>query len=205
MSAGGTNLSWWSFRSFVGRCDAWWNQWNKTNLHSGVHIASSLQDIVLWSELMRIAGFFINSLWPSGAIWHQTYGHHWFRKWFLAWKVPSHYLNNADLLSIKSLAPGKLEWNFSFVIFKGIFVIAGWGISCEITLIWMPLDLTDDQSTLIQVMAYLTHSPWTKWPPFCRCFFPEAFSLMKSFVFRMKFHWSLFLMVQLTITQHWFR
>ena len=53
-----------------------------------------------------------------------------------------------------SLAPGKFEWNFRCVIFKRILVIAGWGISCEIGLIWMSLDLTDDQSTLVLVMAW---------------------------------------------------
>ena len=30
----------------------------------------------------------------------------------------------------------------------------GWGISCEIALRWMQLDLTDDKSTLVQVMAW---------------------------------------------------
>ena len=30
----------------------------------------------------------------------------------------------------------------------------GWGISYEIALKWMPLDLTDDKSTLVQVMAW---------------------------------------------------
>ena len=30
----------------------------------------------------------------------------------------------------------------------------GWGISNEIALRWMPLDLTDDKSTLVQVMAW---------------------------------------------------
>ena len=30
----------------------------------------------------------------------------------------------------------------------------GWGISYEIVLRWMPLDLTDDKSTLVQVMAW---------------------------------------------------
>ena len=30
----------------------------------------------------------------------------------------------------------------------------GWGISCKIALRWMPLDLTDDKSTLVQVMAW---------------------------------------------------
>ena len=33
-------------------------------------------------------------------------------------------------------------------------MIDGWGISCEIALIWMSLDFTDDQSTLVQVMAW---------------------------------------------------
>ena len=33
----------------------------------------------------------------------------------------------------------------------------------------------------------------------------DAFSWMKSFVFWLKFHWSLFLRVQLTIIKHWFK
>ena len=39
------------------------------------------------------------------------------------------------------------------VIFKLISVTDGWGISCKIALSWMPLDLTDDKSTLVQLMA----------------------------------------------------
>ena len=35
--------------------------------------------------------------------------------------------------------------------------------------------------------------------------FSDVFSWMKNFVFWLKFHWSLFLRAQLTITQHWFR
>ena len=30
----------------------------------------------------------------------------------------------------------------------------GWCISCEIALMWMSMDLTDDKSTLVQVMAW---------------------------------------------------
>ena len=48
-----------------------------------------------------------------------------------------------------SLAPGKFQWNFRQVIFKQILVIDGWSISCEIALIWMTLDFTNDQSTLV--------------------------------------------------------
>ena len=53
-----------------------------------------------------------------------------------------------------SLAPGKFELNFRYVIFKQILLIDGWGISCETALIWMSPDFTDDQSMLVQVMAW---------------------------------------------------
>ena len=35
-----------------------------------------------------------------------------------------------------------------------ILVIDGWGISCAVALVWMLLDFTDDQSTLVQAMAW---------------------------------------------------
>ena len=35
-----------------------------------------------------------------------------------------------------------------------MLVNGGWGISYEIALRWMPLDLADDKSTLVQVMAW---------------------------------------------------
>ena len=46
----------------------------------------------------------------------------------------------------------------------------GWGISCKIALRWMPLDLTDDKSTLVQVMAWCrqatSHYLSQCWPRF---------------------------------------
>ena len=53
-----------------------------------------------------------------------------------------------------SLVPGRFQFNFREVIFKLNLVNGGWGISYEIALRWMPLDLTDDKSTLVQVMAW---------------------------------------------------
>ena len=53
-----------------------------------------------------------------------------------------------------SLDPGRFEWNFRQVIFKLISVINGWGIFCEMIPRRMWLDLTDDKSTLVQVMAW---------------------------------------------------
>ena len=50
--------------------------------------------------------------------------------------------------------PGKFEWNFRHVIFKQILVIDDWGISYEIALTWKPQDLTDDKSTLVQLIAW---------------------------------------------------
>ena len=55
---------------------------------------------------------------------------------------------------INSLAPGRIECSSRSVIFKLIQVIGGWDISYEIALILMSLDLPDDKSTVVQVMAW---------------------------------------------------
>ena len=55
---------------------------------------------------------------------------------------------------VNSLAPGRFQFNFRKVIFKLRLVNGGWGIPYEIALRWIPLDLTDDMSTLVQVMAW---------------------------------------------------
>ena len=64
----------------------------------------------------------------------------------LIWMMMTQFFN--------SLAPGKFELNFRYVIFKQILEIDVWGVSSEIAPIWMSLDFTDDQSTLVQVMAW---------------------------------------------------
>ena len=71
-----------------------------------------------------------------------------------------------------SLAPGKFERNFRHVIFKQILMIDVWGFSCEIALLWMSLDFIDDQSTLVQVMAWCrqatSHCFGQFWPDLSR-------------------------------------
>ena len=124
----------------------------------------------------------------------------------------------------------------------------GCDISSEIALTWTSLDLSDDKSTLVQVMAWcrqatshylnqcwprslppygvtraqwvkeaiwqhrsgsmlvqLTHWGRDKMAAVSQTMFSNAFSCMKMYEFRIKFHWSLFLWFQLTIYQHWFR
>ena len=89
----------------------------------------------------------------------------WFELWLNAEEAKSHNLNQWWLISqiqicfpgprwVNSLAPGWFEWNFNQAVFKLILVTDGWGIFCETTLRWMSLDLTDEKSTLVQVMAW---------------------------------------------------
>ena len=80
----------------------------------------------------------------------------------MAWcrQATSHYLSQCWPRPLSPygannlLAPGKFQFNFRKSIFKLILVNGGWGISYKIALIWMPLDLTDDKSTSVQVMAW---------------------------------------------------
>ena len=53
-----------------------------------------------------------------------------------------------------SLIPGRFECYFRLMSLKLNLVIDGWGFFCETALRWMSLDLTDDKSTLVQVMAW---------------------------------------------------
>ena len=51
----------------------------------------------------------------------------------------------------------------------------------------------------------LTHWGWDKMDAISQTTLSNAFLYMKMLKFWLKFHWSLFLRVQLTIFQHWFR
>ena len=51
----------------------------------------------------------------------------------------------------------------------------------------------------------LTHWGWDKIAAIFQTTFSNAFSSLKMYQFLLRFHWSLFLSVQLTIFQHWFR
>ena len=53
-----------------------------------------------------------------------------------------------------SLAPGKSECDYKYVIFNLVLLIGIFRSSHDNALWWMPQDLTDDKSTLVQVMAW---------------------------------------------------
>ena len=71
-------------------------------------------------------------------------------------RLPGEFLltNIILFLLTKSLAPERFQFNFREVIFKLNLINGGWGNSYEIALRWMQLDLTDDTSRLVQVMAW---------------------------------------------------
>ena len=52
---------------------------------------------------------------------------------------------------------------------------------------------------------YLTHWGWDKMAAISQTTLSNAFSWKKMYEFRLKFHWSVFLRVQLTILHHWCR
>ena len=54
-------------------------------------------------------------------------------------------------------------------------------------------------------LDFFTHLPLDNMAATLQTIFSDAFSWMKNFVCWLKFHWSLFLRIQLIIIQHWFR
>ena len=64
------------------------------------------------------------------------------------------YLNKHCCILINSLAPGRFEYDSKNVIFNLDLLISIFRFSYDNALRWMPQDLTDDKSTLVQVMAW---------------------------------------------------
>ena len=59
-------------------------------------------------------------------------------------------------ITLQLIGPGGLQWNFGNAVLQLIAEIDGWGISCEIVLRLMSLDVTDDGSILVQLQGLVT-------------------------------------------------
>ena len=84
--------------------------------------------------------------------------------------------------------------------FKIISAVYDWCISCEIALKWISLDLADDKSALVQVMAWCrqatSHYPGQCWPSFMS---PYGFTMrrcVKQHLCRVAVHKTLLLRIQ---------
>ena len=131
--------------------------------------------------------------------------------------------------SINASPHAKNDCHFTDNIFKCIFMNEKFCILLKISLKFVPKGPVDSTPVLVQEMArrptgkkpynvdnngirysvwvagQLTHLPMQKMIAISQTTFSNAFSWMKSFVFCLKFHWSLYLRVQLTVRQCWFR
>ena len=71
------------------------------------------------------------------------------------WNVISHPLQwQFSQTTINSLVPGRSQCDLKTVIFNLALLIGIFKSSYDNVLRWMPQDLTDDKSTLVQVMAW---------------------------------------------------
>ena len=74
-------------------------------------------------------------------------------------------------------------------------------------LLWKCINMCQglSKTMLSPVGNTLTHWGWDEIDAISQTIFLNAFSWMKMYEFCLKFHWSSFLRLQLTIFQHWFR
>ena len=69
-------------------------------------------------------------------------------------KQCAYFLRYALYMLVNSLAPGRPRCHFKTAIFNLVSLIGIFTSSNDNALRWMPWDLTDDESTLVQVMAW---------------------------------------------------
>ena len=141
---------------------------------------------------------------------------HCFRQWLVAWPAPSHYLNQCwDV--VNWTLRNKLQWNFHrnsyLFIQENAFENVVWKMTAIfsrpqcVNSLW-PSNATwccrSGPITCMRIES-LTHWGRGEMDVISQTIFSSAFSWMKMFEFRLKFHQSLFLRVQFIIFQHWFR
>ena len=117
---------------------------------------------------------------------------------------------------VNTLRPRQNRRHFTDDIFKCIFLNANVWIPIKISMMFVPKGPINNIPALVQIMACcrpgdkplsepmmvgLTHWGQDKTDAISQTTFSNAFSWMKMFEFLLKFHWSLFLRVQLTIFQ----
>ena len=139
-------------------------------------------------------------------------GHQGFRKCLAAWSVLSHCQTQRWIL-VNWTHRDKFQWNskpysqvFSeenaienVVCYKSAILFSGhWGS------IGSSMKCREISFVMDIVLFCLTHWGRDKMAAIFQKTFWNAFPWMKMYEFRLQFHWSLFLRVQLTIFQHWF-
>ena len=122
---------------------------------------------------------------------------------------------NAGILLIEPLGTNFSEiligiQSFSFKKMRLKMSSAKWrpfclGLNVLILIKKLTAFLFESWTSLWAAVNLLTHWGRDEMNNISQTTFSNVFSSMKMFEFRLKFNWSLFPMVQLTIFQHWFR
>ena len=95
----------------------------------------------------------------------------------------------------------------SLCVISGLFLISCYTGPCMTYQYW---DLIEQKGANLSIQRtyssmFLTHWDLDKKAAIFQKIFSNACSWMKMYQFRLRFHWSLFPRVLLTILQHWFR
>ena len=118
-----------------------------------------------FTQFLQICAVFLFSFFfkelVNTLVWHPASSYPDKCAWNLWWY--NRWCNMDRFYFFYSLDPGKFEWNFRCVIVKQLLVIGGWGISYEVALIWMSLGFADNQSSLVQVMAWCHQATSITW------------------------------------------
>ena len=101
----------------------------------------------------------------------------------------------------------KLHWT-SFLKLKGPFhnkpALAN-RLNRQWAIIWNDYGVVYLCMYTLPILGELTYLALDEMDAHSQTIFSDAFWWMKSFIFWLKLHWSLFVRVQMTITRHWFR
>ena len=139
----------------------------------------------------------VNSSPPSAAYMRQETGSVLVQVMACRLTAPSHYLSQY-WLNVNWTLRNKLHWYFNrhSIIFIEEFTFEN--VVCD-----FPAKLS--RGRWVNCVCHLTHWGRDEIDEILQTTFSNAFSWMKMYWFRLRFHWNLFPIVQLTIFQHWFR
>ena len=154
-------------------------------------------------DLMRLNhgwNLTLSTLWTYPANWEFLWCqlcHHWWHQRLSLW-LPTVPPRNEDKVGIMTTL--SFQWIKCFM-----------NISHSVIWVSRCVQGNDFMESVMRHILYnwlmpcLTHLPLDKMVAISQTIFSDAFLWMKSFIFQLQFHWSLFLSVQLTISHHWFR
>ena len=158
----------------------------------------------VWCETWKIWIQYIKPIYRTNVWWiMKVFQVHWNDP------LPVHHWNHCGCLVITWVSS-----IFKYFQLFIILIIPADQITSFFSLKFVPQGPIDNESAWFQAKAWhwtsnnhpaLTHLSLDKMAAISQTVFSNAFTWMKMYELRLKFHWSLFLRVQMGITQHWFR